>query len=81
MNFPIKKEDIQLEDVYTLIPTIKDFDPSGKHISNLHQFVTNNIFIALYIVLFYVVSINKIHLKILGNCNKYFLTSKKCYIL
>lgn len=76
-NFPIKKEDIQLEDVYILISTIKDFDPSGRHISNLHQFVTNNIFTALYITLFYVVSINKLHIKICGNCNRYFLTSKK----
>lgn len=76
-NFPMKKEDIQLEDVYTLISTIKDFDPSGRHISNLHQFVTNNIFTALYITLFYVVSINKLHIKICGNCNRYFLTPKK----
>lgn len=76
-NFPLKKEDIQLEDVYTLIKTIKDFDPSGRHISNLHQFVTNNIFTALYITLFYVVSINKLKIKICGNCNRYFLTPKK----
>lgn len=76
-NFPLKKEDIQLEDVYTLISTIKDFDPSGRHISNLHQFVTNNLFTALYITLFYVVSINKLHIKICGNCNRYFLTSKE----
>lgn len=76
-NFPIKKEDIKLENVYTLISTIKDFDPSGRHISNLHQFITNNIFTALYITLFYVVSINKLHIKVCGNCNKYFLTSKE----
>lgn len=76
-NFPLKKEDIQLEDVYTLISTIKDFDPSGRHISNLHQFVTNNLFAALYITLFYVVSINKLHIKICGNCKRYFLTSKE----
>ena len=76
-NFPLKKEDIQLEDVYTLISTIKDFDPTGRHLSNLHQFVTNNLFTALYITLFYVVSINKLHIKICGNCNRYFLTSKE----
>lgn len=76
-NFPIKKEDMHLEDVYTLISTIKNFDPTGRHISNLHQFVTNNIFTALYITLFYVVSINKLHIKICGNCNRYFLTSKE----
>lgn len=76
-NFPIKKEDMHLENVYTLISTIKNFDPTGRHISNLHQFVTNNIFTALYITLFYVVSINKLHIKICGNCNRYFLTSKE----
>lgn len=76
-NFPLNKEDIQLEDVYTLISTIKDFDPTGRHLSNLHQFVTNNLFTALYITLFYVVSINKLHIKICGNCNRYFLTSKE----
>lgn len=76
-NFPIKKEDIMLADASTLISTIKDFDPSGRHISNLHQFVTNNLFTALYTTLFYLVSINKLQIKLCGNCNRYFLTPKK----
>ena len=76
-NFPIKKEDIMLADASTLISTIKDFDPSGRHISNLHQFVTTNLFTAFYTTLFYLVSINKLQIKLCGNCNRYFLTPKK----
>ena len=66
-----------LADASTLISTIKDFDPSGRHISNLHQFVTNNLFTAFYTTLFYLVSINKLQIKLCGNCNRYFLTPKK----
>jgi len=76
-NFPLKKEDIQLEDVYTLISIIKEIDSTGKHLSNLHQFVTNNLFTSFYITLFNLVAINKLHIKICGNCNRYFLTPKE----
>lgn len=76
-NFPLKKDEVQLEDVYTLISVIKEIDSTGKHLSNLHQFITNNLFTSFYITLFNLVAINKLHIKICGNCNRYFLTPKE----
>lgn len=75
-NFPLKKEEIQLEDVYTLINTIKNIDPTGKHLTNLHQFVANNLFTSFYITLFNILAINKSHIKLCNNCKRYFLTLK-----
>ncbi len=76
-NFPLKKENIQLEDIYTLISTIKEIDPTGRHLSNLHQFVTNNLFTSFYITLFNIVAVNKLHIKVCGNCKRYFITPKE----
>lgn len=76
-NFPLKKDEIQLEDIYTLISIIKEIDSTGRHLSNLHQFITSNIFTGFYITLFNIVAINKLHIKICGNCKRYFITPKE----
>lgn len=76
-NFPIRKELIGLEDINILISTIEEIDPTGRKLNSLQQFETNNLFTSFYITLFNVVAVNKMHIKICGNCGRYFITHKE----
>lgn len=76
-NFPIKKDLIGLVDINLLISTIEEIDPSGRKLNSLQHFETNNLFTSFYITLFNVVAINKMHIKICGNCGRYFITHKE----
>lgn len=75
-NLPYKSENVELEDINFLISVIKNIDPTGRHLTNLHQFVTNNIFTSFYISLFDILAVNKNRIKLCKNCNKYFITPK-----
>lgn len=76
-DFPIKKEVIGLEDINTLVSVIEEVDPTGRKLNSLQQFETNNLFTSFYITLFNIVAINKMHIKICGNCGRYFITHKE----
>ena len=76
-DFPIRPELIQLEDINTIISAIEEVDPTGRKLNSLQQFETTNLFTSFYITLFNVVAINKMHIKICGNCQKYFITHKE----
>ena len=82
-DFPIRKELIGLEDINILISTIEKIDPTGRKLNSLQQFETTNLFTSFYITLFNVVAVNKMHIKICGNCGRYFITHKEtvtyCY--
>ena len=76
-NFPIRKELIGLENINILISTIEEIDPTGRKLNSLQQFETNNLFTSFYITLFNVVAVNKMLIKICGNCGRYFITHKE----
>lgn len=76
-DFPIRKELIGLEDINILISTIEEIDPTGRKLNSLQQFETNNLFTGFYITLFNVVAVNKMLIKICGNCGRYFITHKE----
>ena len=76
-DFPIRKELIGLEDINVLISAIEEIDPTGRKLNSLQQFETNNLFTSFYITLFNVVAVNKMHIKICGNCGRYFITHKE----
>ena len=76
-DFPMRKEEIGLEDIFTLISAIEKIDPTGRKLNSLQQFETTNLFTSFYITLFNVVAVNKIHIKICGNCGRYFITHKE----
>lgn len=76
-DFPLRKEEIGLEDINTLISAIEEVDPTGRKLSSLQQFETNNLFTSCYITLFNIVAVNKMHIKICGNCGRYFITHKE----
>ena len=76
-DLPLKNETISMENINNLISAIEESDPTGRKLSNLQQFKTNNLFTSFYITLFNIVSVNKMHVKICGNCKRYFITHKK----
>ena len=76
-DLPLKNEIISIENINNLISAIEEADPTGRKLSNLQQFKTNNLFTSFYITLFNIVSVNKMHVKICGNCKRYFITHKK----
>ena len=76
-DFPIRKEVIGLEDINALISAIEEVDPTGRKLNSLQQFETNNLFTSFYITLFNIVAVNKMHIKICGNCRRYFITHKE----
>lgn len=76
-DFPLRKEEIGLEDIFTLISAIEKIDPTGRKLNSLQQFETANLFTSFYITLFNVVAVNKMHIKICGNCGRYFITHKE----
>lgn len=76
-DFPLRKEEIGLEDIFTLISAIEKIDPTGRKLNSLQQFETTNLFTSFYITLFNVVAVNKMHIKICGNCGRYFITHKE----
>ncbi len=76
-NFPIKKELIGLYDISTLVSAIEEIDPTGRKLNSQQHFETNNLFTSFYITLFNVVAVNKMHIKICGNCGRYFITHKE----
>ena len=73
----LRKEEIGLEDIFTLISAIEKIDPTGRKLNSLQQFETTNLFTSFYITLFNVVAVNKMHIKICGNCGRYFITHKE----
>lgn len=60
-----------------MISTIEKIDPTGRKLNSLQQFETTNLFTNFYITLFNVVTVNKMHIKICGNCERYFITHKE----
>ena len=76
-NFPIRKELIEFYDVNLLVSAIEEVDSTGRKLNSLQQFETSNLFTSFYITLFNVVAVNKMQIKICGNCGRYFITHKK----
>lgn len=76
-NFPLQRTYNIHQDVHPLISAIKEHDYSGRHLRSLNQYLTYNLFTAFYITLFNLVSINKLHVKLCNNCNRYFITTKE----
>jgi len=76
-NFPIRKELIGLYDINALVSAIEEIDPTGRKLNSLQQFETKNLFTSFYITLFNIVAVNKMHIKICGNCGRYFITHKE----
>lgn len=60
-----------------IVAIIKATDPEGKEISQKYEYETNNLYTAFYITLFNIISIKNWHIKICGNCSRYFLTQKE----
>lgn len=76
-DFPIKKELAKFYDINALVSAIEEVDPTGRKLHSLQQFETGNLFTSFYITLFNVVAVNKMHIKICGNCGRYFITHKE----
>ena len=76
-DFPIKKELAKFYDINALVSAIEEVDPTGRNLHSLQQFETSNLFTSFYITLFNVVAVNKMHIKICGNCGRYFITHKE----
>lgn len=76
-DFPIKKELAKFYDINALVSAIEEVDPTGRKLHSLQQFETSNLFTSFYITLFNVVAVNKMHIKICGNCGRYFITHKE----
>ncbi len=60
-----------------IVAIIKTIDPEGKEISQKYEYETNNLYTAFYIILYNIISIKNWHIKICGNCGRYFLTQKE----
>lgn len=60
-----------------IVAIIKTIDPEGKEISQKYEYETNNLYTAFYITLYNIISIKNWHIKICGNCGRYFLTQKE----
>ncbi len=60
-----------------IVSIIKATDPEGKEISQKYKYETNNLYTVFYITLFNIISIKNWHIKICGNCGRYFLTQKE----
>lgn len=76
-DFPIKKELAKFYDINALVSAIEEVDPTGRKLHSLQQFEISNLFTSFYITLFNVVAVNKMHIKICGNCGRYFITHKE----
>lgn len=76
-DFPIKKELTKFYEINALVSAIEEVDPTGRKLHSLQQFETSNLFTSFYITLFNVVAVNKMHIKICGNCGRYFITHKE----
>ena len=76
-KFPIKTELAKYYDVNALVSAIEEIDSSGRKLHSLQQFETNNLFTSFYISLFNIVAVGKMHIKICGNCGRYFITHKE----
>ncbi len=60
-----------------IVAIIKTIDPEGKEISQKYEYETNNLYTAFYITLYNIIGIKNWHIKICGNCGRYFLTQKE----
>lgn len=60
-----------------IVAIIKAIDPEGKEISQKYEYETNNLYTAFYITLYNIIGIKNWHIKICGNCGRYFLTQKE----
>lgn len=60
-----------------IVAIIKATDLEGKKISRKYKYETNNLYTAFYITLFNIISIKNWHIKICGNCGRYFLIQKE----
>lgn len=67
--------DTQIPELATAM--LKAMDPDGTKISHAYQYETTNLFTAFYITLFNIIGIKNWHIKICGNCGRYFLTPKE----
>ena len=76
-NFPIRKELVEFYDVNLLVSAIEEVDSTGRKLNSLQQFETSNLFTSFYNTLFNVVAVNKMQIKICGNCGRYFITHKE----
>lgn len=59
-----------------IISVIKAMDPKGEDIFHSYQYETDNLYTAFYIMLYNMIGISNGHVKICGNCGRYFLTPK-----
>lgn len=60
-----------------IVAIIKAIDPEGNEISQKYEYETNNLYTAFYITLYNIIGIKNWHVKICGNCGRYFLTQKE----
>lgn len=67
--------DTQIPELATAM--LKAMDPDGTKITHAYQYETNNLYTAFYITLFNIIGIKNWHIKICGNCGRYFLTPKE----
>lgn len=77
----INSLDYNYEYVNTKIPEIaisiiKAMDPKGEKICHQHQYETDNLYTAFYIMLYDIIGINNWYVKVCRNCGRYFLTQK-----
>ena len=59
-----------------VISVIKAMDPKGEDIFHSYQYETDNLYTAFYIMLYNMIGKSNGHVKICGNCGRYFLTPK-----
>lgn len=59
-----------------IISVIKAMDPKGEDIFHSYEYETDNLYTAFYIMLYNLIGISNGHVKICGNCDRYFLTPK-----
>lgn len=76
-NIPYNSESVEPKDVFIISSIIHTYDPDGTLLLNSYQLKTDNIFTAFYITLFNILEKDDSHIKICGNCRKYFLTPKQ----
>lgn len=68
---------INIKNPEVLVSMLNSIDPDGTKLSHTYQYEMNNLYTAFYITLYNIVGIKNWHIKICGNCRRYFLTPKE----
>lgn len=70
-------KNIPFKTMKTIISLINVIDPDGTELSHMYQYEIDNLYTAFYITLYNIIGIKNWHIKICGNCGRYFLTQKE----